>query len=291
MELILLAVKKKLSPFVDSDFAHEMKRELKAVKSWIDGKEIKRKKVRAACQILYDSLEDEELESLEQLLHINTAAWGYPNKLAGHVLNLTDVGMHGLFELWTELVKGNHSQPGRRDSIKPILNQHHLHEILFYQEHSGKNEDKDFIKSIDKIPYGGYEYQMWQDRLLKLASIRGYNIHVHGIVEKTMRERFHIRKKSNEIILEIIQDCDGLNDIRQVVEEKLATFSEIFDIETLELKKLVLTDCGITPNFVLSMFMEFFEYIILEFFGNNIKNQQDLIAAVSSSIRPVTKSL
>jgi len=182
-ELMLTANNLRLHPFHLVEFRKALADDLAILQQWSQGKDIDKTLVEEACEIIYETLKPREIESIEQEIQIYAACWGAPNRLAGHMLNLTDAGIDALFDMWTNICKVH----GFHDL--GISSPVELEEVLFYQEFLGKDKKGNDIPNINMLPHTGCPFKMWQHLLLKLAAIRGHRVSVSCI---PIRFRIHI---------------------------------------------------------------------------------------------------
>ncbi|GAB5356981.1 hypothetical protein AAMO2058_000334600 [Amorphochlora amoebiformis] len=276
LELMIQANSRRIPPFQVDGFRKELPHELSLIDGWGKGKGADRAQVLEACDIVFDVLQDDEIEVIEMELSRHSTSWGAPNRLAGHVLNLTGAGMKGLYEMWESVCRSHQIVEA---DIKSSQN---LEQILFYDELLGSEDGKP-VYNIMMLPTVGCPFKLWRHLLLKLAKIRGYNVQQEKLDNKALEYDYKLRKEANEEALSIIGECTNVTQIQNNVRralKKIPSYKKGFTMESIQVKRLILTDRGLTPQFIMNSFQDMLEYIILTIKGTDIQSYDHLRDAI-----------
>jgi len=281
-ELMLTANVKKIPPFDHAEFRKALADDLDILQRWVKGGEVDKTLAEEACEIIYETLKPEEIEYIEQVVQRHSACWGAPNRFAGHVINLTGPGMGGLFEIWTHICKTHGFWDEEISS--PIK----LEQILFYDEFLGKTSRGKNVPNINMLPHTGCPFKMWQHLLLKLASVRGHEVSSENLDRKSLKLMYEIETAANEEALKLVDKVREIKEIRKEVGralKKTSTFGKKmkgFKMEILQIKRIILSERGLTPEFCLNSFQDMLEFLILDIFGVEVQEKEDLITCIRS---------
>jgi len=261
MEMMIAANSRRLMPFDDPDFRKELGNELKVLESWTKGEDKwTLAQVREYCNIIYDTLNVGEVDYIEQEIAKYSTCWGPPNRLAAHVLALTGAGIDALYEMYYEICKSHDFEDAE------INNPYDLEEKLLYAEILGKDQKGKTVSNINMLPSSGCPFKMWQHLLLKLASIRG-NTHVSParLDSKTLEYKFNLNKTANAETLKILKgNPGGIKEVqRQIKKNMKKAVNQNFTLDKLKIKKLMLTERGLTPTFCINSFEDMLEFLVL----------------------------
>uniref|UniRef100_A0A7S2TN31 Uncharacterized protein n=1 Tax=Lotharella oceanica TaxID=641309 RepID=A0A7S2TN31_9EUKA len=287
VEMMIAANSRRLKPFDDAEFRKELANELDVLESWTKGEDTwTMEQVQEYCNIIYDTLNVAEIDYIEQEIAKYSTTWGPPNRLAGHVLSLTGAGTDALYEMYYEICKSHDFEDAE------ISNPYDLEEKLLYAEILGKDQKGKTVSNINMLPSSGCPFKMWQHLLLKLASIRG-NTHVSPsrLDSKTLEYKFNLNKAANAETLKVLKDNPaGIKEIQRLVKKSMKkTINQNYTLSKLKIKKLMLTERGLTPTFCINSFEDMLEFLVLELFGTEIKTQKDLVDCIKSVVVDLPK--
>jgi len=283
-ELMLTANSIRLHPFDLMEFRKALADDLAILQQWSQGKDIDKHLVEEACEIIYETLKPREIESIEQEIQIYATCWGAPNRLAGHLLNLTDAGTDALFDIWTNICKVHGFQD--LDISSPV----DLEEVLFYHEFLGKDKKGNSVPNINMLPHVGCPFKMWQHLLLKLAAIRGHRVSHDNLDNKSLEFVFDLHKAANKEAIRLAGELDFVREIRKEISRALKRHPKFskkiksYKMDRLRIKKLILTDRGLTPQFCLNSFQDLMEFLLLEIHGVEIQEKDQLVSCIRNIV-------
>mmetsp|Transcript_40809 Transcript_40809/g.65591 ORF Transcript_40809/g.65591 Transcript_40809/m.65591 type:complete len:183 (+) Transcript_40809:2065-2613(+) len=162
--------------------------------------------------------------------------------------------------------------------------------VLFYHEFLGKDKKGNSVPNINMLPHVGCPFKMWQHLLLKLAAIRGHRVSHDNLDNKSLEFVFDLHKAANKEAIRLAGELDFVREIRKEISRALKRHPKFskkiksYKMDRLRIKKLILTDRGLTPQFCLNSFQDLMEFLLLEIHGVEIQEKDQLVSCIRNIV-------